>query len=161
MTLMRDKSGLLPVDKRRVRKIFLSPISNYAPAFDIAEHLAERLRAEGFDVTYKKNAELAEHLTLCEENDLIIYAMFSRSVRPAGFLDFLGGEASKLARSQRVGDGKSVFVSFGSPYFFKQYFPRARTYVNAYSMLSGAADAFVDALTGKCPFYKYSPVEID
>jgi len=103
--------------------------------------------------------------TMAEEEqidacDLVIYALFSRSFRPMGFLDFHSGEALKIWRSLEYGGEKTVVVSFGSPYFGEQYFERALTYVNAYSMLSPSVKAFVRAAVGEIPFSEYSPVNL-
>jgi hypothetical protein len=87
-----------------------------------------------------------------EESDLVLYALFSRSFRPIGFLDFQGNEARKILKSLQVAVDKTVVVSFGSPYFGNQYFERAHTYVNAYSMLSPSVKAFVKAAMGEIGF---------
>ena len=92
---------------------------------------------------------------------MIIFAMFSRSFKPIGFLDYYGPESSKMQRSLNFGRKKTVGVSFGSPYFFRQFFEHSCTFVNAYSMLDGAVDAFVDAAVGKKPFYNFSPVDAE
>ena len=97
----------------------------------------------------------------CDDADLIIYAMFSRSYRPIGFLDYYDRAAINLQSSLNCGRKKSIGVSFGSPYFFKQYFEHSPTFVNAYSMLLGSVDAFVEAAMGRKPFYDFSPVKID
>ncbi len=51
-------------------------------------------------------------------------------------------------------------VSSGLPYFGEQYFERALTYVNAYSMLAPSVKAFVKAACGECAFGTFSPVEL-
>ncbi len=161
ITLMRDTQGLLPVDRTKVKKISLVPITNYSPAMEIADHLAERLKAEGFEVIYRSSISPKEQSDDANEADLVINAMFSRSFRPMGFLDFWDSEASKIANSLKTGRKKSINVSFGSPYFFTQYFEHSVCFVNAYSMLNGAVDAFVDAFLGKKPFYTFSPVNVN
>ena len=94
------------------------------------------------------------------DNDLVIYALFSRPFRPIGFLDFHSSEAKKVSTYLKHGINKSVIVSFGSPYFGNQYFERALTYINAYSMLSPSVKAFVRAAVGEIPFEDFSPVEL-
>ena len=94
------------------------------------------------------------------DNDLVIYALFSRPFRPIGFLDFHSSEAKKVSTYLKHGINKSVIVSFGSPYLGNQYFERALTYVNAYSMLSPSVKAFVRAAVGEIPFEDFSPVEL-
>ncbi len=161
MTLMRNQDELLPIDPNRVKKILLIPIVNHKPTEAVARHLAERLEKEGFAVDYQGNLlpypELQRH---ADNADLILYALFSRSFRPMGFLDYYDLEAGKVQTALSVGRRKSVVVSFGSPYFYQQYFGRATTFVNAYSMLDGATDAFVDAALGRKPFADFSPVMI-
>ena len=72
----------------------------------------------------------------------------------------MGPEATKVMHSLKYGTEKSVVVSFGSPYFGNQYFERAVTYVNAYSMLSPSVKAFVKAAVGEIEFSEYSPVKL-
>ena len=91
---------------------------------------------------------------------MLLYALFSRSFRPIGFLDFQGKEAQKIAKSLQYGGKKTAVVSFGSPYFGDQYFERAHTYVNAYSMLEPSVKAFVRAATGEIPFSCFSPFQL-
>ena len=69
-------------------------------------------------------------------------------------------EARKVKSSLCYHPEKELVVSFGSPYFGNQYFERALTYVNAYSMLSPSVTAFVKAATGKIPFSTFSPVKL-
>lgn len=165
ITLVRDQADIFPLTLDKYKKIMVIPITHYMPALDEAELLCEELRNKGFEVEYKK--EGLEHIkgTLAEEDqvdacDLVIYALFSRSFRPIGFLDFHSKEAMKVWRSLEYGVEKTIVVSFGSPYFGEQYFERAVTYVNAYSMLSPSVKAFVRAAVGEIPFSGFSPVNL-
>lgn len=94
------------------------------------------------------------------EADLIIFAMFSRPFRPIGFLDFYGKAAYNLLEALAVGREKTIGVSFGSPYFCNQYFEKAHTFVNAYSMLDCTAEAFAGAIFGDEAFNDFSPVNL-
>lgn len=161
VTLMRDTQNLLPIDKSKVKKIMLIPVINHEPSIPVAEHLRDRLEEEGFEVLYKMQYNGKTLESEAKSADLIIFAMFSRSFKPIGFLDYYGTESSKMQRSLNFGRKKTVGVSFGSPYFFRQFFEHACTFVNAYSMLHGAVDAFVDAAVGKKPFYNFSPVDAE
>lgn len=157
ITLIRDKGEFFPLDPEKKKRIAVVPITHHAPAFEEAELLCRELKAKGFDVKYYK-----ERITDDEkdENDIILYALFSRPFRPMGFLDFHSGEAKKVAASLKYGGEKAIIVSFGSPYFGEQYFERALTYVNAYSMLAPSVKAFVRAACGECAFGTFSPVEL-
>lgn len=168
VTLIRDKENLFPLSTEKYQKIAVVPITHHEPAFAEAELLCEELREKGFEVNYCKDGLTitthGEKLDALEKNiddhDLIIYALFSRPFRPIGFLDFMGPEATKVMHSLKYGTEKSIVVSFGSPYFGNQYFERAVTYVNAYSMLSPSVKAFVRAAVGEIGFSEYSPVKL-
>lgn len=165
ITLVRDDAGIFPLTTEKFRKIKVIPITHYAPALQEAELLCEELKVRGFEVDYQPNGLKHIKGTMAEEDqvddcDLVLYALFSRSFRPIGFLDFHSTEAMKVWRSLEYGGEKTAVVSFGSPYFGEQYFERALTYVNAYSMLSPSVKAFVRAAVGETEFTDYSPVRL-
>lgn len=157
VTLIRDNGNFLPLSCEKTKKVAVVPITHHQPAFDEGKLLCDELEKRGFEVTYLKEAVKS---TDPENYDLVIYALFSRPFRPIGFLDFQASEATKVANSLKTGIEKSIVVSFGSPYFGNQYFERALTYVNAYSMLSPSVKAFVRAATGEIEFSEFSPVEL-
>lgn len=165
ITLVRDHARIFPLTTDKCKKIMVISVTHYAPALQEAELLCEELKARGFEVDYQQNGLKHIKGTLAEEDqvddcDLVLYALFSRSFRPVGFLDFHSTEAMKIWRSLEYGGEKTAVVSFGSPYFGEQYFERAMTYVNAYSMLSPSVRAFVRAAVGEIPFTDHSPVEL-
>lgn len=161
VTLIRDEGKFFPLSPEKYKKIAVIPVTHHEPAFAEAELLCEELRAKGFEVDYYK--ELIpdeEHPAMVDDHDLVIYAVLSRSFRPMGFLDFMHPEAKKVANCCKWGVDKTMVVSFGSPYFGNQYFERALTYVNAYSMLFPSIKAFVRAAMGEIEFSEFSPVEL-
>lgn len=164
ITLIRDKANLFPLSTEKYKKIAVVPVTHYPPALEEAELLCEELRAKGFLVDYYKTGIHTQNALEYEERaagyDLIIYALFSRSFRPIGPVDFWGGEAGKIMASLQCGVEKTVIVSFGSPYHINQYFERAKTCVNAYSMLSPSVKAFVHAAMGEVEFTDFSPVDL-
>ena len=93
----------------------------------------------------------------------MIWATFSRSYRPIGFLDYTGDRAMRVRSAFKPDHAveKVIAVSFGSPYFGDQYFEKAQTYVNAYSMLSESVRAFVRAACGEIEFKGKSPVHLN
>lgn len=162
ITLIRDDAKFFPLSTDKVKKIAVIPITHHIPAFDEAELLCKRLTERGFEVDYLKDGEgqFDDSYDSVGGYDLILYALFSRPFRPIGFLDFHTTEAQKILRSLQRCVDKTMVVSFGSPYFGNQYFERALTYVNAYSMLSPSVEAFVKAAMGEIPFTDYSPVKL-
>ncbi|MBQ8232884.1 MAG: hypothetical protein IJZ34_18655 [Lachnospiraceae bacterium] len=157
VTLIRDKGNFFPINPEKNKKIAVIPITHHQPALEEAELLCEELSNRGFEVSYFQNGVKDEDV---DAHDLVLYALFSRPFRPMGFLDFHSKEANKIAKSLQYGTDKTIVVSFGSPYFGNQYFERALTYVNAYSMLAPSVKAFVRAAVGEIPFDSFSPVEL-
>lgn len=157
ITLVRDDAGFFPLSSKKAKRIAVVPITHHEPAFEEAELLCRELEDKGFSVSYFKDGMTDEDV---DANDIIIQALFSRPFRPMGFLDFHSDEAQKVADSLKYGKEKTIIVSFGSPYFGEQYFERALTYVNAYSMLSPSVKAFVRAAVGEIEFTQFSPVQL-
>ncbi len=155
ITLIRDKMNLFPMTPKTRKHIAVIPITHYLPALEEAKLLCDEWRSRGFEVDYLETGINNE-----QDYDLIVYALFSRPFRPIGFLDFHSAEAYKIVRSLSACVDKTLVVSFGSPYFGQQYFERALTYVNAYSMLSPSVKAFARASCGEIPFTDYSPVKL-
>lgn len=158
MTLVRNMKNILPLDNNKAKKILLVPVTNYEPAYSCAELLRDRLSARAEEVIYMPKTDLNSFYKNAQDADTVIFAMFSRSFRPIGFLDYYAEAAQSLQWALSVCADKTVCVSFGSPYFFKQYFERAYTFVNAYSMLDCQVEAFVKALFGEEDFGHNSPV---
>ncbi len=157
MTLLRDEMGIFPLSPDARRKVAVIPVTHHQPAMEESALLCRLLRQRGFEVTEYPEGIRADQV---DAHDLILYALFSRPFRPIGFLDFMGSEAIKVQRALQEGREKTLIVSFGSPYFAEQYFERAKTVVNAYSMLSPSVEAFVRAACGEAAFTSFSPVTI-
>ena len=157
LTLLRDEMQLFPMSLQTHRRIAVVPVTHHLPAMEESSLLCRLLRERGFEVTEYPSGIADEQQ---EEHDLILYALFSRPFRPMGFLDFMGSEAAKVQRALQCAREKTLIVSFGSPYFAEQYFERALTVVNAYSMLSPSVEAFVRAAVGEGTFTGFSPVAL-
>ena len=158
VTLVRNDAGVFPIDKEKVKTIAVSPITHWEPALAEARLLCKELEDRGFTVKYYENSGVPADVV--KDCDLTIYALFSRPFRPRGFLDFHANEAGKVAYALFESIPKVAIVSFGSPYFGEQFFEKAQTYVNAYTMLSPSVKAFVRAATGEIPFTDFSPVHL-
>lgn len=164
ITLICDKEKHFPIDAKKVRKIGINVITEHPPVKEEALALKREFEKRGFEVNYTDTGfyDNENLYRFYAENDLIIYAFFSRPFRPMGFIDFISGRAVQIKNAFCPPNAmeKTAFVSFGSPYIGKQYFQRAGTYVNAYSMLECEAVAFVKAACGEIEFSGKSPVKI-
>ncbi|MBQ8431493.1 MAG: glycoside hydrolase family 3 protein [Clostridia bacterium] len=164
ITLLRNDIGHLPLDPQKTPRIGIIAVAEYAPALAEARLLKEEFEKRGFTVEYTEEgrAPTEERLRFYRENDLVLYATFSRAFRPIGFLDYTDGRASRISRAllPPYAVEKLMVVSFGSPYFGDQYFEKVQTYVNAYSMLACSVKAFVRAACGEIEFQGKSPVKL-
>lgn len=164
ITLIKNELNVLPFDRNKVKNIGIIPIVEYTPVMEEARKLKYYYEQRGFTVDFFEGEDTFERFMdeFYEKNDVVIYAAFSRPFRPIGFLDYTGARAWQIVHSFKAKDAvkKNVIVSFGSPYFGKQYFDKAKTYVNAYSMLSCSAEAFVKATCGEIEFKGKSPVKL-
>ncbi len=165
ITLVRNRLDHFPLDVNKTKKIGIVVISEYKPALEEAKALKTEFEARGFRVDYNETGKISEQEAkrIFDENDLVIYATFSRPFRPIGFIDYTGERAGRLRTSYSQPNyvDKLAVVSFGSPYFGDQYFEKAQTYVNAYSMLECSAKAFVRAACGEVEFQGTSPVKLN
>ncbi len=164
ITLVRDRRHNFPLDPKKTPKLGICVLCEHAPALVEARVLKEEFEKRGFRVDYTEEGRVpaAERRRFYEENDLVLYACFSRAFRPIGFLDYTDGRAARIHRAflEDHAVEKVMVASFGSPYFADQYFEKAATYVNAYSMLSASVRAFVRAACGEIEFMGKSPVKL-
>ena len=158
ITLVRDDNKILPINNDKIKRIAVIPVYHHAPCIEQAEFFRDELIRAGYKVDYYPTEFITNEEI--DKSDLVIYAMFSRPLRPVGFLDFHSREGDKILRSCQYGNEKTIAISFGSPYFGEQYFERASTYINAYSFLNCSVEACVKALNGDISFTNYSPVKI-
>ena len=164
ITLIRNKLDHFPLDPKKTPKLGIVVICEHAPARKDAKSLKTEFEKRGFTVDYNDEGYISpkEAKRLFSENDLMIYATFSRPFRPVGFLDYSGEQAYRLRTSYSQPNylEKLAVVSFGSPYFGDQYFEKVQTYVNAYSMLTCSVEGFVRAACGEIEFTGKSPVAL-
>lgn len=160
ITLIKDKLSAFPLNAKKTKNIGIIAISEHNPAFDDAKALKTEFEKRGFKVDYRENEKADQDFF--DKNDFVICATFSRPFRPIGFIDYTGIRASAIAASFGP-DGafdKLILASFGSPYFYRQYFPRVQTAVNCYSMLACQVEGFVKTVCGEIEFTGISPVKI-
>ena len=165
ITLIRDRNASFPFNAKKAKKIAIYVVCEYTAALKDARALKREFENRGFEVEYNEDSsiESQELERSYLENDLVLWALFSRPFRPIGFLDYTSARADKLMNAFAMPNAidKVVVVSFGSPYFGDQYFEKAQTYVNAYSMLDCSVKAFVRAACGEIDFEGVSPVKLN
>ena len=160
ITLVRNTKSLFPL-KKDIKKIVLVSLCNHNAGMAAVNKMEEELKNRHIQVVhYLERPSDEEFDAETKDADLILYAMYTRSFRPVGPIDFWEDKCWTIAKSYYHSTEKTAYVSFGNPYFANQYFERANTYVNAYSMLAPSVTAFVKAMFGEIDFSSYSPVDL-
>lgn len=100
ITLIRDRNAIFPMNLKENKKIAIFVICEYAPALKKAKALKLEFEKRGFEVEYKDDCTItAEALERCyKENDIVLWALFSRPFRPIGFLDYTSIRASLIKK---------------------------------------------------------------
>lgn len=159
ITLVRDKHNLFPLKKKS--KILILSLCNYPPTLPDAEGFKTELKNLGYTVDYYTSRPSDEIWNKkAAEADLILYALYTRSFRPIGPIDFWEDKAWAVAHSFKDDLSKTAYISFGNPYFAEQYCQRFGSYINAYSMLPSSIKAAAKAIAGEIPFTDFSPVNL-
>ena len=158
-TLVKDVQNLLPLDPVKHRRVLIVSGGIVFPFMPepLPFALPEMLREHGFVV----EVHGPETQVSPENYDLMLYIFGDETLLTRGriFLDWLkltGHFGKAMARHWH--DIPTAMISFGYPYMLYDA-PRVPTYINAYSTTETMQRAVVDALLGRIPFNRHSPVD--
>lgn len=159
ITLVRDNFGLLPLNKKDIKKVSVI-ISTHTEHFTSnLDALKKAFEDRGIEVymqrRLKNSAELKE---ISDNSDLIIYAAYLGMHQPAGYPRFFGDEAASFYHAFNHGKEKSIGVSFGYPYIHYDTMENVDTFINAYNPQPETMRAFVSAILGEIEIVGKSPV---
>lgn len=156
--LVVNELGLIPVCKEKIKHVRIVGITTN-DSFSATKILAEEFRKRGatVDIVRNWNNYLKDFSYEVDRNyDLIVYAICSPDLPT-----ILLGEDNLSAHSALSFDrDKTIIVSFGSPYFYHEYFETAETYVNSY-FHKDSIQSFVAGVYGEKAFCGQSPVRLD
>jgi beta-N-acetylhexosaminidase len=161
LTLVRDSAGLVPTPKRATIAVV-----NYMPETELkaGRAFAKELRVLRPDARIiakispaTATLQLDSIAKALRTSDAIVVAAYVRRVEgegrttvPPHIAAWIDSVASK---------GHAVIVAFGNPYVVRQ-FPRARTYINTYSVSDVSEIAAARAIAGTAPISGKSPVSL-
>ncbi|CDZ67762.1 Beta-hexosamidase A [Neorhizobium galegae bv. orientalis] len=158
-TLVKDRNGTLPLDREKHRRILVvsggivEPMQNARLDFKLPDMLA----AEGFEVTLHPYGTPLD----TDGQDLVLYLFGEETLLTRGriFLDWRALHGDFRAAMKRPWTSlPTVMISFGFPYYLYDA-PRVPTYINAYSTHEAMQAAVVEALMGRRPWNRNSPVD--
>jgi beta-N-acetylhexosaminidase len=120
------------------------------------------LASRGFEVAFRHNILYETQGwqdSSFETYDRIIVAIARAPHSPFGPLQLYDDEAQTVWAINALPKGKTIVVSFGSPYLCDEYFERVDTCINAWSNVLPMHEAVTDALTGCAEIPGSSPVQ--
>ena len=161
MTLVRDRTGILPFKKENVKRVSIIASSHFDGIIEKLEPMKRAFEKRGMEVyiqrRLKSSAELKE---ISDNSDLIVYAAYVAMHMPKGYLRLFGDECQTFYYAFNHGSEKSVGVSFGYPYVHYDSMEAANAFVNANHISDISQEAFVEAIFGEIGFEGNSPVDI-
>lgn len=162
ITLVRNSEHLLPLDPARVHRVLLHQAVNPIPGWkDSLDHLAERLRARGLEVSVLENGNCLDVWKLEESGQrwdayLVVFSLQVHQVKST--MRPVGPMAEVIWTMQNTETLRPIVVSLGTPFLLHEM-PFLETLVNCYSPGEATVEALDRALFGEAPFAEFSPVE--
>jgi beta-N-acetylhexosaminidase len=162
MTLLRDDGNILPLDSTRPTRVLLLSV-----AADPDSHPGEtfekgiRARADSVNVNRvdtKFSQQMLASFPSPENYDVAIAAIFVRVADRKGSVGLPEEQAKLIERL--IAQGKpTVVVCFGSPYLIER-FPKAKSWLAAFSTADAAQASAARALFGEIPMGGKIPVSV-
>ena len=162
VTLIRDRKGIIPFDKNKVKNVAIVCYTHRESVFDSLKTMKEEFEKNGCNVTlYRRFNSFEEAKEAADKNDLIVYVGFISFHAPKGLPSFYGDEFWALRHAFVYGVEKSVGVSLGYPHIHYDVMDDAIAFINAYNPAAETQKAVVKGILGEIPFVGKSPVELD
>jgi len=163
VTLVRDRSGIVPLDIRRLRSVHVVMLLSRDQGEETGvfeTELRQRLDSVSFDRLSMSSAEqdLEAALEKAHRAELVVCAIFARVVTGTGTVGLpekLGRWVEKLSQIERP----VTTIALGTPYII-QGFPAVPTYLCTFSNADVSQTAAVKALFGEIPVKGKLPVTL-
>jgi beta-glucosidase-like glycosyl hydrolase len=163
ITLVKKQDGVLPLQKGK--KAVVITLTNGEDRLMVGSNFVGSLRSQGLDAERivfderSTNEEMNFALNRIRRADVIIIALFAR-VR-SGAKNSIGLPEKGFAVMKEVlkGEKPVVSISFGNPYFLRN-FPEMKTYIAAYGDMTSLQKAAANSVMGNANFVGKLPVTI-
>ena len=158
ITLETDVNGLLPLDKKKIKRVAIICSTHREYAFEALHFMKEEFERRGICVHMQRRLRSMEEIEkISAENDLIIYTGYLAPHAPMGASSFYDEECETFFYAFMRGAEKSIGLSFGSVYMYYDFYANSRTFVHGYNLSREAQEAFVKAIFGEIPFSGVMP----
>ncbi len=164
ITLIRDEDNFLPIHTDRVKTALIVGVANNNVHYKNMEVIKQEMETRGVKTTIQRNIDYEQQGwkdIYSQGHDIIIIALARFPQRPFGAMNFASPEFFSLWGALCHGNEKTIVVSFGNPYHFKEHFEASKIYINAYSFVTQSMRAFVKSIFGEIPFNDTPPVNLE
>ncbi len=162
ITVVRNELGIIPIDKAKYKKILVAGCGRDENEMNALRHMVTAFEKRGFRVDFQ------EYLLTCWEDEMkkiqgpydLVVICYNLPIRS---IEHYPKTASTTWSAHLVDRNKAVFVNFGAPFLFKDYFPAAKTFVNTQGFTANdfVAEEVVARLVGEKPFTGKSVVDLN
>ena len=161
VTLLRDKIGMVPVNKEKIKKVTIVTYSHAKATISELEAMKKSFEKRGAEVVLRdKLKNFTDAKNVADESDLIVYAGYIDHHQPKGAPSFYGDTFWSLRYAFTEGIEKSIGVSLAYPYIHYNFMDDALVFANLYNTAEEIQEAFVAALYGEKKFEGVSPVDM-
>lgn len=161
LTLVTNKTGLIPLNKGKIKRVTIVASTHYEGFMDSVATLEEEFNKRGATVKVVRSiTDYSVMKNVANESDLILFAGYLGPHKPYGLPSFYGDTALTYQFALLYGKEKTIGASFGNPYIFHDFMPQFDTYINAYDFDPEVMRAFVRGIYGEKEFKGISPVEL-
>lgn len=167
VTLVKNKENLLPLDRNKIKRIYLYPIAagrgfGSTPE-DVGNYMKEALEKEGFEVEVFKKPEGREgsqrkFQDMVDSYDLLLYVCNLATYSNQTVVRITWEQPMGFNCPNYLNAIPTAFISFANPYHLIDV-PRIRTFINAYKFKEATVNAVIDKMLGRSTFKGVDPVD--
>ncbi|MDF2925181.1 MAG: hypothetical protein K0R57_4095 [Paenibacillaceae bacterium] len=162
ITLVENKLNVLPLRKRRPLRIRMVGVTPNDELYGLTDTIREELEKRSIQVETVRNLDTygQDYRLMDQDFDYMLYVLFYAMQKPLGTSHYYESEARSVVSALSFAQERTIILSFGSPYYYAEYFESADTFINCCSSDPETLKAAVAALFGEIPFAGKSPVEL-
>jgi len=158
ISLVKNENKLLPVDKRKIRKVTAVVLSYDEEQIESLKIMKEEFKKRKAEFFIKRNLYNYDEIKdIAENSDLVIYIGYiMRGLNNA----FREDEKESFNYIMFHGSEKSLGVGMGVPFMYFDHFFGFHTFINCYNYYEETQRALVAAIYGEIPFCGGEPFKL-
>ncbi len=158
ISLVKNENKLLPVDKRKIKKVTAVVLSYDEEQIDSLKIMKEEFKKRKAEFFVKRNLYNYDEIKdIAENSDLVIYIGYLMRGLNNSFRE---DEKESFNYIMYHGAEKSLGVGMGVPFMYFDHFFGFHTFINCYNYYEETQRALVAAIYGEIPFEGGEPFKL-